>query len=71
MNIENLEKKANWLRKVSFEMLLNAKQGHPGSILSQIEILTVLFYGGILKYTKGKPHIKNRDKIIISKGCNS
>lgn len=68
MNNENLEKKAKWLRKASFEMLLNAKQGHPGSILSQIEILTVLFYGGILKYTKGKPHIKNRDKIIISKG---
>jgi len=68
MNYNVLEKKASWLRESSFELLLRAKQGHPGSLFSQIEILTTLFYGNILKYSRGNPNDKNRDKLIISKG---
>ena len=67
-NIINLEKKSKWLRKVTFEMLLSAKQGHPGSVLSQIEILVSLYYGGVIRYEKNKPHSPDKDKIIISKG---
>ena len=32
-NLE-LEEKAKWLRSELFEMFLQAKQGHPGSVLS-------------------------------------
>ena len=67
-NIEDLENKSKWLRKTCFEMLLSVKQGHPGSILSQIEILVSLYYGGIIKYFKNEPFHPEKDKIIISKG---
>jgi len=49
-------------------MLVSAQQGHPGSVLSQIEILVSLFYGDIMRYEKNNPNSKTRDKIIISKG---
>ena len=64
----DLIKKASWLRRVSFEMLASAKQGHPGSVMSQIEILVSLFYGGVIKFDKGDPDSKLKDRIIISKG---
>ena len=67
-NIKNLEEKSKWLRKITFEMLASAKQGHPGSIFSQIEILTTLFYGGIIHYEANNPESPEKDKIIISKG---
>ncbi len=67
-NYSALEEKAKWLRQSSFDLLLKANQGHPGSIFSQIEILTTLFYGDVLKYSKSDPFNKDRDKLIISKG---
>ena len=67
-NLDYLTKKATWLRKMSFELMVASKQGHPGSVLSQVEILVALFYGGIIKFEKGKPESNLRDKIIISKG---
>ena len=63
-----LESKARWLRSTLFEMLVRAKQGHPGSIFSQVEILVSLFYGGFFSYTRGKPDDPDRDRIIVSKG---
>ena len=65
MDHKKLEEKARWLRKALFEMFVSAKQGHPGSVFSQIEILTALFYGGIIRY---RPDGPDRDRIIISKG---
>ena len=65
---KELEKKSSWLRKELFELFLQAKQGHPGSVLSQIEIMVTLYYGGVLKYKYGTPHDPERDRVIISKG---
>ncbi len=64
----SLEKKAAWLRRVMFEMLSRAEQGHPGSVLSLVEIMVTLFYGGILSYKTGRPEEPGRDRVIISKG---
>ena len=63
-----LERKAAELRRILFEMLSSVKQGHPGSVMSQIEILTALFYGGVMRYEKGNADVHWRDRIIISKG---
>ena len=63
-----IEDKVKWIRKELFEMFLRAKQGHPGSVLSQVEITAVLYYGNVLKYKYGKPDSQERDKVIISKG---
>lgn len=67
-NIKDLENKCKWLRSKCFEMLLSVKSGHPGSTLSQIEILVALYYGEIIKYFKNEPFHPEKDKIIISKG---
>jgi transketolase len=68
MAYQNLEEKAKWLRKTLFEMFVSTEQGHPGSVFSQVDILTALFYGNVIRYTPGKPDDPDRDKIIISKG---
>jgi len=63
-----LEKKATWLRRCIFDMLCKAKQGHPGSTISLVEILAALFYGGVIRYEHGNADASWRDRIIISKG---
>ena len=65
---KELEKKSNWLRKELFKLFLQAKQGHPGSVLSQIEIMVALYYGGVLNYKYGNPYDPERDRVIVSKG---
>ena len=67
-NLEILTDKSKWLRKTIFEMLLKAQQGHPGSVFSMIDIITTLYYGGILKFENSNPLSIINDKIIISKG---
>ena len=58
--------KSKELRLKYLDMFISANQGHPGSVFSQVEILTALFYGDIINF---KSNDKNqRDKIIISKG---
>ncbi len=61
-----LKDRANWLRKKCYQMFLSANQGHPGSVFSQIEILTYLFYADVINFKDIKG--KKRDKLIISKG---
>ncbi len=68
MNTRILEKNAARLRREIFHMLSSVEQGHPGSLLSQIEILTSLFYGNVMRWEKGNPNSESRDRIIISKG---
>ena len=67
-NINFLKKKSALLRNKIFDMCYEVQTGHPGSVFSEIDILVSLFYGGIIKYEKGNPNSKDRDRIIISKG---
>ena len=67
-NLIFLKQKSAWLRKKIFEMCYDVQTGHPGSVLSEIDILISLFYGGLLKYEIGDPDSKKRDRLIISKG---
>ena len=66
--IVSIKDKVKWLRQELFEMFLQAKQGHPGSVLSQVEITAVLYYGDVVKYKRGKPDDPERDIVIVSKG---
>ena len=45
-----------------------AGSGHPSSSLSMVEVLTVLFFGGVLRYDSENPRAKERDRFILSKG---
>ena len=45
-----------------------AGSGHPSSSLSMVEILTVLYFGGVLRYDPEDPKDPDRDRFILSKG---
>ncbi|MEA2499792.1 MAG: transketolase [Actinomycetota bacterium] len=45
-----------------------AGSGHPSSSLSMVEILTVLYFGGILRFDPQNPRDPDRDRFILSKG---
>jgi transketolase len=66
--INDLETKALWLRRELWDMVMRAKNGHIPSSYSCAEIVTQLYYGGIARYTPGKPDDPARDRVIVSKG---
>lgn len=63
-----LEEKANYIRKQILSMCLKAQTGHVTSSFSCTEILTALYYGGILRFNPQNPKWKERDRFILSKG---
>ena len=48
--IKHLKDKSTQLRIKVLEAVKAAGKGHIGGVFSMIDILTVLFYGGILKH---------------------
>lgn len=67
MNI-NLTDKSKQIRKSVLDIVFNSKSGHIGGSLSCVDILVSLFYGKNLKFDPKQPNLKNRDRLIISKG---
>lgn len=65
---ERLRDKARLLRREVLTMTTEAGSGHPSSSLSPVEIMTELFFGGILRYDPKNPHWPDRDRFILSKG---
>jgi transketolase len=45
-----------------------AGSGHPSTSLSMVEIVTVLYFGGVLRYDPQNPENPDRDRFILSKG---
>jgi len=58
---------ANEIRKSIVSMIVKAKGGHIGSSLSEVDILTVLFYK-TLNYSPENRNDPNRDRFVLSKG---
>lgn len=67
MSIEELKEKARWLRCTSLKMISYAGSGHPGGSLSEVEILTVLYYTQ-MNIDPKNPGWEDRDRFILSKG---
>lgn len=65
--LEFLQTKADEIRKISVEMMGRLGVGHVGGVLSIIDVLTVLYFDKA-KVNPQKPKMKNRDRIIVSKG---
>jgi len=42
--------------------------GHPSSCFSSVEIVTALFFAGVLRYRPAEPLWPSRDRFILSKG---
>lgn len=68
MNIEDLKKKASWVRNQILEMIVSANKGHIGGAFSCTDILVTLYYGGILRFDPNNPNWSERDRFILSKG---
>ncbi len=66
--IDELEDIAWRLSKEIIEITTRAQSGHPSSSLSAIDILTVLYFGGVMHYDPEHPDWPNRDRFILSKG---
>lgn len=63
-----LEQIARTLRSDIVRSTTTAGSGHPSSSLSMVEIVTVLYFGGVLRYDPTDPHDPDRDRFILSKG---
>ena len=67
-NINELNKKAKYIRNQVLDMCVKAGTGHVNTAFSSTEILVALYYGGILKFDPKNPEWKERDRFILSKG---
>ncbi len=68
LDISELEKIAKELRKKILKVIFQAGSGHPGGSLSATDLLTAIYFGGILRYDPHNPSDPNRDRFILSKG---
>lgn len=67
-SIEELQDAAYRLSRDIIEMTTQAGSGHPSSSLSAIDIMTALYFGGIMCHKPEEPDWPDRDRFILSKG---
>jgi transketolase len=68
MDSAALAAKANDMRIDIVKMIAAAGSGHPGGSLSCVEILTALYFGGVLDHDPKAPDDPARDRFILAKG---
>jgi len=68
LSITELTEKAKELRLEILEMTTRAGSGHPSSSWSAVEVVTALYFGGVLRYRPEDPWWDERDRFIMSKG---
>ncbi len=66
--VEELKEIALWDRRKVIEMAVAADSGHVTTACSQAEILTALYFGGVLRYDPTDPKWEGRDVFLLSKG---
>jgi transketolase len=66
--LPKLKEIARELRLDILDATTAAGSGHPSSSWSATEIVTALYFGGILRYRSGEPWWPERDRFIMSKG---
>ncbi len=68
VSVSALQDKARALRLDILEATTRAGSGHPSSSWSAVEIVTTLYFGGVLRYRPDEPDWPARDRFIMSKG---
>lgn len=63
-----LKEIARRLRANIVKATTKAGSGHPSTSLSMVEIITVLYFGGVMRYDPSNPNDPERDRFILSKG---
>ena len=67
MEVNELEKIARKARRNIVKQVYGASSGHPGSSLSCVDILTVLYFNE-MNINPEDPKMEGRDKLVLSKG---
>ncbi len=67
LNFSELKKLSLKLRKHAINMTNSGESSHVGSILSMVDIITVL-YGSVMNLKPNEPKWIDRDRLILSKG---
>jgi transketolase len=65
---ELLRWEAERLRILDLKAITRAGSGHPGGTLSLAEVMSTLFFGGVLRYDPQDPTWQNRDRLVLSEG---
>ncbi|MFO8034080.1 MAG: transketolase [Candidatus Bipolaricaulota bacterium] len=68
MTYQELANKANELRATVLQMVYRAQSGHAGGGLGMADVLTYLYYGGVLRHDPGRPAWPGRDRFLLSNG---
>ena len=67
-DVAELEAVARRIREQIVRMTHAAQSGHPGGSLSAVEILTALYFGGVMRHDPSDPDWSGRDRFVLSKG---
>ncbi|HBB67672.1 MAG: transketolase [Elusimicrobia bacterium GWC2_56_31] len=66
--IAELRRRAAWVRRETLRLHKRAPETRIASSLSDVELFTALYYGGLLKFNPSDPRDESRDRVIVSKG---
>jgi len=67
-NMEQIQEIAKDIRRQIYRIAHFAGGGHMGAAFSMTDIISVLYFGNVLKYNAQNPDWEDRDKFILSKG---
>lgn len=68
MSNEKLLAQAKLIRRLVLETVYRGKESHIGTDYSCVDILTALYFGGILRVDPNNPSWPERDRFLMSKG---
>ncbi len=68
MNKNQFDKLTRLVRYYILTATTEAGSGHPTSSLSAVDLLTVLYFGGYLRYDHANPDFLGNDRVVFSKG---
>ena len=68
MELNALKYKAAQIRSSIYDMVVTSQRGHIGGAFSCTDILTALYYSGILRFDPNNHLWPGRDRLILSKG---
>lgn len=67
-NLQELKSIAKEIRKTIYIIAHHAGGGHMGAAFSMTDIISVLYFGNVLKYDVSNPSWNGRDRFVLSKG---
>ena len=66
--MEEIQQIAKDIRKTIYKIAHYAGGGHMGAAFSIADIITVLYFGSVLRYDVANPEWEDRDRFVLSKG---